>query len=201
MHIKDTIKALCCWPLWGESTSDWWILLTKGQWCGRCSHLITSSWLGQVQPCSIWFQLACCGMFTWWNEMFSALSAFCKGNHDPLWGNSTSYWGIPLTKDYNREALVAWLHQAITCTNVVLSSMVFSDTQQIPISWKVIVQIAPMSFQTSIPHKPQQVEWGYWGEVLDSMVTEWPSACLHKLCLGGHQTATKEKLKWKKLLT
>ena len=30
-QIKVNIKALCHWPLWGESTSDWWIPLTKGR--------------------------------------------------------------------------------------------------------------------------------------------------------------------------
>ena len=29
--IKENIKALHHWPLWGESTSDQWIPLTKGQ--------------------------------------------------------------------------------------------------------------------------------------------------------------------------
>ena len=42
----------------------------------------------------------------------------------------------------------------------------------------LIAQIAPVSFQTSIPHKHQQVKWG---EVHALVVTEWPPACLHKL--------------------
>ena len=34
--IKENIKALCHWPLLGESTSDWWIPLTKGQQGRKC---------------------------------------------------------------------------------------------------------------------------------------------------------------------
>ena len=30
---KKTTK-LCHWPLWGESTGDWWIPLIKAQWRG-----------------------------------------------------------------------------------------------------------------------------------------------------------------------
>ena len=29
--IKENIKALHHWPLWGETTGNWWIPLTKGQ--------------------------------------------------------------------------------------------------------------------------------------------------------------------------
>ena len=31
VQIKETIKAPCHWPLWGESTGHLWIPLTKGQ--------------------------------------------------------------------------------------------------------------------------------------------------------------------------
>ena len=55
--------------------------------------------------------------------------------------------------------------------------------------------VAPMCFQTSIPHKPRQVRWC---EVHASVVTEWPPTCLHKLLPRGHKTATKKNLKWKK---
>ena len=30
-QIKENIKALCNWPLWGESTGRRWIPLKKGQ--------------------------------------------------------------------------------------------------------------------------------------------------------------------------
>ena len=30
-------------PLWGESTGHRWIPLTKGQWCGKRFHVVTSS--------------------------------------------------------------------------------------------------------------------------------------------------------------
>ena len=35
-QIKGNIKALRHWPLYGESTDDRWISLTKCQWHGRC---------------------------------------------------------------------------------------------------------------------------------------------------------------------
>ena len=38
-------------------------------------------------------------------------------------------------------------------------------------------QIAPLSFQAAIPHKPRQVRWG---ELHTSVVTAWSPACLHK---------------------
>ena len=41
--IEENIKAPCHWPLWGEFTGDRWIPLTKGQWNGKCFHLMTSS--------------------------------------------------------------------------------------------------------------------------------------------------------------
>ena len=31
VQIKENIKALCHWPLWGEFTGDWWNPCTKGQ--------------------------------------------------------------------------------------------------------------------------------------------------------------------------
>ena len=42
-QIKECIKAPRHWPLWGEFTGDRWITRTKGQWRGKCFHLITSS--------------------------------------------------------------------------------------------------------------------------------------------------------------
>ena len=44
VQIKENTKALCHWPLWGESTGDRWIPLTMDQWCKKCFHLMTSSW-------------------------------------------------------------------------------------------------------------------------------------------------------------
>ena len=37
VQIKENIKASRHWPSWGESTGDWWIPLTKGQWRGNVS--------------------------------------------------------------------------------------------------------------------------------------------------------------------
>ena len=44
VQIKENIKAPHHWPLWGEFTVDRWIPHTKGQQCGKCFHLMTSSW-------------------------------------------------------------------------------------------------------------------------------------------------------------
>ena len=41
MQIKETVKATRQWPLWGESTGDRWIPLTKGQKRRKCFHLMT----------------------------------------------------------------------------------------------------------------------------------------------------------------
>ena len=42
---KKNIKAPRHWPLLGEFTGDRWIPRTKGQWRGKCFHLMTSSWM------------------------------------------------------------------------------------------------------------------------------------------------------------
>ena len=39
---KENIKC----PLHGEFTADWWIPLTKGQWCRTLIHVMTPSWSG-----------------------------------------------------------------------------------------------------------------------------------------------------------
>ena len=46
--LKKNFKVPLHWPLWGESTGDRWIPLTKGQWRRKCFHLMTSS-------CSSWY--------------------------------------------------------------------------------------------------------------------------------------------------
>ena len=43
-QIKENIKAPHHWPLCREFTGDQWIPHTKGQYRGRCFHLMTSSW-------------------------------------------------------------------------------------------------------------------------------------------------------------
>ena len=53
-HIKENIKALRHWPLWGESTGDRWIPLTKASKAEMfpfddviinmdCIHVLTST--------------------------------------------------------------------------------------------------------------------------------------------------------------
>ena len=41
------------WPLWGGFSGDRWISRTKGQWRGKCFHLMTSSW-GSWLESSTW---------------------------------------------------------------------------------------------------------------------------------------------------
>ena len=48
------------WPLWGESTVDQCIPLTKGQKRGKCFHLMTLSWYLHVKKTCIPFKL-----FSW----------------------------------------------------------------------------------------------------------------------------------------
>ena len=54
-QIKENIKATRHWPLCWEFTGDRWIPCTKGQWRGKCFHLMTSSCV--VSP---WEQTAHC---------------------------------------------------------------------------------------------------------------------------------------------
>ena len=42
-HIKEDIKSLCHWPLCREFTGDRWISRLKGQWRGKCFHLMMYS--------------------------------------------------------------------------------------------------------------------------------------------------------------
>ena len=51
-QIKENFKAPRHWPLWGEFAGDRWIPCTKGQWSGKCFHLMTSSWFQQI--CRYW---------------------------------------------------------------------------------------------------------------------------------------------------
>ena len=51
-QIKENFKAPRHWPLWGEFAGDRWIPRTKGQWSGKCFHLMTSSWFQQI--CRYW---------------------------------------------------------------------------------------------------------------------------------------------------
>ena len=60
-----------------------------------------------------------------------------------------------------------------------------------------IVQIAPLSFQAAIEHKPQVK----WGELHASAVTEWSPACLHSNSQEAITEATKENIKWKTFKT
>ena len=49
-QISSNIKAPGHWPFCGEFTVDRWIPRTKGQQCGKCFHLMTSSWENDYTP-------------------------------------------------------------------------------------------------------------------------------------------------------
>ena len=54
---KENIKAPSHWPLWGEFTGDRWIPRTKGQWRGKCFHLMTSSYIQPIMAAGWqWFR-------------------------------------------------------------------------------------------------------------------------------------------------
>ena len=61
-QIKENIKAPPHWSLCGEFTGNRWIPRTKGQWRGKCFHLMTSSCVVQTlckridEGSVIWFR-------------------------------------------------------------------------------------------------------------------------------------------------
>ena len=60
VQIKENIKAPRHWPLCGEFTGDRWIPRTKGQYRGKCFHLMMSS-------CTLLFKSN--GIFLRWQNM------------------------------------------------------------------------------------------------------------------------------------
>ena len=54
VQIKGCIKAPSQWPLWGESTGDRLIPLTKDQLLGKCFRLMTSS--SNMENCNTYLQ-------------------------------------------------------------------------------------------------------------------------------------------------
>ena len=51
--IKENIKALRYWPFLGEFTGHRWIPRSKGQWRGKCFHLMTSSCNVTTTVCNV----------------------------------------------------------------------------------------------------------------------------------------------------
>ena len=113
MQIKGNIKVPRHWPLCGEFTDNRWIPSTKGQWRGKCFHLMTSLWegglVGMTQrvlcrfinrlPPFIYPPSSC--YTAWWRhqmETFSALLALCEGN-SPVTGEFPSQ--RPVTRSFD----------------------------------------------------------------------------------------------------
>ena len=75
-QIKENVKAPSHWPVRGESTGDRWIPLTKGQWRGKCFHLMTSSWgvcsrvstMGLPNVFDITYRHTCCLFGDHWED-------------------------------------------------------------------------------------------------------------------------------------
>ena len=69
--------------VWGIHR-DRWIPRTKGQLRGKCFHLMTSSWFGDImslehQQAQYWMSI----LLSWWHyqtKAFSASLALCEGN-------------------------------------------------------------------------------------------------------------------------
>ena len=94
LQIKENIKALRHWPLWGEFTGDRWIPHTKGQWRGKCFHLMTSSYhthstieryiefihLGQWSSrfWAVFYSPDWTIFFLWWVTIYSLLFCNCQ---------------------------------------------------------------------------------------------------------------------------
>ena len=51
---ESNIKVSRRWPLWREFNGHRWIPLTKGQWNGKCFHLMTSWWRNKIHPLGIY---------------------------------------------------------------------------------------------------------------------------------------------------
>ena len=51
LTTKKSSKPRITGPLWGESTGYRWIPYTKGQYCGKYFHEMTSSWSSWYDQC------------------------------------------------------------------------------------------------------------------------------------------------------
>ena len=95
-QIKESIKAPRHWPLWGEFTGDRWIPHTKGQYRGKCFHLMTSSCICH-QISMMWFVIH----FTkdWWADSWNLVK--CKSS-------SNDQIGLQFCTYYDSKATAAW---------------------------------------------------------------------------------------------
>ena len=94
LDADENIKVSRHWPLCGEFTSDRWIPHTKGQWCRKCFHLMTSSW--RINILSISCEIA----LRWWPVTIGSDVGMVPSGNKPL--------PDPMTQIY----VTIWHHQA-----------------------------------------------------------------------------------------
>ena len=149
-QIKENIKALRHWSLWGGFTGDRWIPRTKDQQHGKCFHLMTSSCVGEElnqnssrgrQKTALHLHLhhkcpVTRKMFPFDDVimaiMLGKVSGFVgKYSHSSL---SNSLRPSDAIRGHTSGILLAIRHQAITWTNVDLISTGFWGIRLRPIS-------------------------------------------------------------------
>ena len=85
---KKDITAPRHWPLCREFTSNRWNPRTKGQWRGKCFHLMTSSWYWWISKSSDPFTPG--GLLT----MFGVMGRL--GPFDPPFSTYVEFWPLLL---------------------------------------------------------------------------------------------------------
>ena len=100
VQIKESIKALCYWPLCGEFTGDRWIPHTNGQWHGKCFRFMTSSCFGQAVTALLSWPFSWSGCFhkVWpvicfRRVLFHRQFCYCNWNPMRIWFALTVFLG------------------------------------------------------------------------------------------------------------
>ena len=184
--LYDEIKSLARWVVlfnnfpWSTTKVGWWVALTKGRYCGMGVHvmhdvfnrenskisLMLSSSMMSVQE-----QMSChvpkvCGVFTARKILTHR-------------GLVTPFADIYLSQHWLRQWLVAWRHQAITWTNVDLSSVRSSGIHLRAISWempqppftKVSLKMTYLKLNWKLPGANELTHWGRVTHICVSKLT------------------------------
>ena len=112
-QIKENIKAPRHWPLWGGFTGDRWIPRTKGQWQGKCFHLMTSSWY-----ITGWRMLLHTGSTWGYGALMTLLPDADIAVYMSVNGPDDGYYGRRLTSLYILDLLLGetpWLNETSAC--------------------------------------------------------------------------------------
>ena len=125
------MKAPRHWPLWAESTDEWWVPLTKGQQRRKCFHLMASSCKTKqniIQSLTVYYitamislmstrsvgylgcqfqGLSVCIHSVKWSVLYFSMMTSSDGNifrvTGFLCGEFTGHWWIPLLKASDAE--------------------------------------------------------------------------------------------------